>query len=290
MDLTKGEFRLLGYILRHTINFRNERVRMTDDEVLNGRKRANGQRIDAGCGLSTNTMKEARDGLVARGMIIVEDGYYSPNIDNENGQEVLSETDSQLSETDKTRYNIYRENNNREAEGCETLSSDGYSQDFLVFWDAFGKIGSKYQAQKSWKSAKKLANADFIVDAARRYHNDLKSKGKLEYSKHASTWLNNRCWADKLPTHSQPTKEAVKSNVASNKPVWMCVCDGAIAEAKKKGAREVVQLYFKEPLKWQAYAKNSQCTAGELYTKMCRDVQGDNKLPDFIEMIKNAQS
>ena len=284
VDLSKGEFRLLGYIIRHTIGFQNETVTLTDDEVLNGRKRKDGSRIDGGCGLATNTMKDARDALIARDMIIFEDGFYAPKI--ENRQNVLSETDNQVSEIDNARYNIYIDNNIRKD---ESVKSD-YDTDFEVFWDAFGKVGAKFQAQKSWRAAKKIAKVADLVEAAKSYRADLVKRNSTEYSKHASTWLNNRCWADKLPTHHATSKEAVKDNSVANKPIWMRVCDDALAMAKSAGVREVVQLYFKDVMRWGGYARSSGCTASELYMKMCREVQSKEILPDFLDMVNNGKN
>lgn len=283
VDLSKGEFRLLGYILRHTVAFSNETVKLTDDEVLNGRKRRDGSRIDSGCGLATNTMKDARDALIARDMIIFEDGFYAPKI--ENRQKVLSETDKPLSEIDNAGYNIYIDNNIRHD---ESVKSD-YDTDFEVFWEAFGKVGTKFQAQKSWRAAKKIAKAADLVEAAKAYRADLVRRNSTEYSKHASTWLNNRCWADRLPTHQTTSKEAVKDNPVANKPIWMRICDEALDMAKKAGAREVVQLYFKDVMRWGGYVRSSGCTAAELYIKMCREVQSTEPLPNFLDILNNCK-
>ena len=94
-DMTQGEFRLLGYIIRHTIGFRNETIRLTDDEIINGRKSKDGSgRIDKGCGLSLNSMKQARKRLLERDAIAVDGNKnYWANLDTRN-EKVLSTSDT----------------------------------------------------------------------------------------------------------------------------------------------------------------------------------------------------
>lgn len=77
IDLSLGEFRLLGYLLRHQLRCRNQRILVTQDELLNGRKMPDGSRMDCGCGITNPTrLIEARKRLEERGWLRVarEDG------------------------------------------------------------------------------------------------------------------------------------------------------------------------------------------------------------------------
>lgn len=72
LDFTLGEFRLLGYLLRHQRRAKNDRVLVTQDELLNGRKRQDGTRMDQGCGLSSaRHIIAARTKLEERGWLRV---------------------------------------------------------------------------------------------------------------------------------------------------------------------------------------------------------------------------
>lgn len=76
IHLTLGEFRLFGYIIRHTLVYGEDRVRLTDDELINGRKRADGTRKDRGCGIrGPNNLTEAKDRLQGKGWLIIEMEY-----------------------------------------------------------------------------------------------------------------------------------------------------------------------------------------------------------------------
>jgi DnaD/phage-associated family protein len=55
-----SELKVILYVLRHTWGFKDSQKRITIDEFVQGRKRKDGTRIDEGCGLSPNSV---RDGL-----------------------------------------------------------------------------------------------------------------------------------------------------------------------------------------------------------------------------------
>lgn len=107
LPLTLGEFRLLGYLLRHQIGFGTKPALITDDELLRGIKRADGTRRDTGCGLrGTNNLKEARRRLTERGWLDLREDlsdrarpkrFYRVKVQPAEG---VSETDSRVSETD----------------------------------------------------------------------------------------------------------------------------------------------------------------------------------------------
>lgn len=72
IDLSQNGFRLLGYLLRHLVCFGNEQLHLTDDDLLNGRRKAKGDRYDKGCGIkSVNGLKGARNELLELGWIEV---------------------------------------------------------------------------------------------------------------------------------------------------------------------------------------------------------------------------
>lgn len=110
--LTRSELMLLAYLLMQ-VRFGKEVPALTDDDLLNGVRRADGTREDNGCGIGGgNNFKKAREGLVARGWLEVKQinryvRTYKPILEVfatiRNGQSA-SETDSQgttrLSETD----------------------------------------------------------------------------------------------------------------------------------------------------------------------------------------------
>lgn len=68
-QLSGAEFKVLFYIVRHTFGFQDKSKRITLDEFINGRKRADGTRIDDGTGIARSTVIPALQALVAGGYI-----------------------------------------------------------------------------------------------------------------------------------------------------------------------------------------------------------------------------
>ena len=131
MDLSEGEFKLLGYIIRHTVGFRKSEVALNDEELLNGRKKKNGiDRYDRGCGISSpNTLKKAREKLIKLDFIERVGKNYIAKLDDEfynNRQNIISENDTmncqkltpRVSETDTSRY-IEGKDNYKDRENFE---------------------------------------------------------------------------------------------------------------------------------------------------------------------------
>jgi hypothetical protein len=78
-DLVAGftswaEHKVVEYILRHTWGYNEYGVSklITMDEFMHGRKRRDGSRMDAGCGMAENSIKKGIADAVAHGFLIVE--------------------------------------------------------------------------------------------------------------------------------------------------------------------------------------------------------------------------
>jgi hypothetical protein len=71
IELSVSEFRLLGYLIRRQIKFGQATVGMTKDEIMHGPEK-NGKRLDAGCGLSKNSLNTAIECLEKRGWIEIK--------------------------------------------------------------------------------------------------------------------------------------------------------------------------------------------------------------------------
>jgi hypothetical protein len=80
IDLTMSEFRLLGYLLRLAYRFgKSTHIRLSDDELMHGRKDPDGHRKDKGCGLKNRaSLRAARDALIAKGWIECEKNATDP--------------------------------------------------------------------------------------------------------------------------------------------------------------------------------------------------------------------
>lgn len=77
-DLTLGEFRLYGYLIRHQIRLGAPVIAITYDELVNGvwwpaSEQQERRRVDFGCGLVRNAIKKALELLEKRGWIEVND-------------------------------------------------------------------------------------------------------------------------------------------------------------------------------------------------------------------------
>jgi hypothetical protein len=78
-DLVAGftswaEHKVVEYILRHTWGYNEYGVSklITMDEFMHGRKRRDGSRMDAGCGMAENSIKKGIADAVSHGFLIVE--------------------------------------------------------------------------------------------------------------------------------------------------------------------------------------------------------------------------
>lgn len=69
-----AEHKVVEYILRHTWGYHEYDIckLITMDEFMHGRKRRDGSRLDAGCGMAENSIKKGIADAVAHGFLIVE--------------------------------------------------------------------------------------------------------------------------------------------------------------------------------------------------------------------------
>jgi hypothetical protein len=149
LDLTLGEFRLLGYLLMHQVRFGRSIVMLSDDELLSGRRDRGGERVDQGCGIrGRNNLRDGRRRLEARGWIrtsetrqgrmyeIVIEGSETDRVSNKSDHEgsetdhpkrtgAASESDRLASETDRPASETDQRNKEREKsrEKSESKSS-----------------------------------------------------------------------------------------------------------------------------------------------------------------------
>jgi len=68
-----SELKVILYILRHTWGFRDSDKKITIDEFSNGRKRADGSRMDGGCGIHPNSVRAGLDAAIEHGYILMEE-------------------------------------------------------------------------------------------------------------------------------------------------------------------------------------------------------------------------
>ena len=69
-----AEHKVVEYILRHTWGYHEYGITklITMDEFMHGRKRRDGSRLDAGCGMAENSIKKGIADAVAHGFLIVQ--------------------------------------------------------------------------------------------------------------------------------------------------------------------------------------------------------------------------
>ena len=71
---------------------------------------------------------------------------------------------------------------------------------FAEFWLAYPLKKSKGQAERAYRKAFSEADAATLLAGAKRYAAD--PSRKLEFTKHAATWLNGKCWLDETPAQT----------------------------------------------------------------------------------------
>lgn len=77
---------------------------------------------------------------------------------------------------------------------------DNVTEEFETFYSLYPRRVGKPRALIAYRQARKKVEAQVILAGLRRYAAWLGPKPDLTYVKHPSTWLNQECWADDLPT------------------------------------------------------------------------------------------
>lgn len=304
-DLSLGEFRLLGYIIRHTIGFRRDCEFLTDEELLNGRKIGNGKRVDKGCGIkSANTLKKARESLIARGMISVKSdeqgNMYSALVDPEdNGQNILSETDSntkignisyqkltpQLSMIDTPRYirGKTMKDNKIIGDVASLPADDSKTNGATLALEA--RLAKKLAAEKRKAMAimqsKFSAEFEAAYGAWPRKPNKLLSFARWE----AAVSLG----VDPIRLRDAATKYASENGkFAQNFLAWMdsrgwettnaapvvppAAKNGAVEQFLREASSDLYAQFHKKSWFYRTYARTSGCSADSLRQKIHGDM------------------
>ena len=112
--------------------------------------------------------------------------------------------DTQNSEREPAKKNQRKGNNNigLAADGVAGSFGSGQDQDaadatFEDFWKAYPRRVSKGAAEKAWGAALKKADAETIINGARRYAGATVAT-EPRYVKHPATWLNDKGWLDEI--------------------------------------------------------------------------------------------
>lgn len=142
--MTDRELRVVLYIARHTWGFNQgfgQAVKLTQDEIMNGRKRKDGSRMDKGTGLSRNTVKAA-----------IEDGIKNNHL--------LLETDDSDVARQKRRYSIVIESSEPDTpiDDNKPSSSDNFEnenhQNLTVLDKKSSKVDPRTDKEKNNKTKK----------------------------------------------------------------------------------------------------------------------------------------
>jgi hypothetical protein len=81
------------------------------------------------------------------------------------------------------------------AETPKRVKPENLTADFENWWLQYPRKVSKGAAAKAYARARKSATADELELGAMRYA-AVRSREDPTYTKHPSTWLNNKCWLD----------------------------------------------------------------------------------------------
>ena len=87
---------------------------------------------------------------------------------------------------------------------------------FDEFWVVYPRKVEKAEAKKVWAKLKLDTVADAVIAGAKRYAAEVSGKDQ-QYTKHATTWLNRRCWEDE----PEETKPGMTKTQYGYVPEWM---------------------------------------------------------------------
>jgi uncharacterized protein YdaU (DUF1376 family) len=88
---------------------------------------------------------------------------------------------------------------------------------FEEFWGAYPLKKSRGQAERAYQSARKATDAATLLAGAKRYAAD--PSRKPEFTKHAATWLNGKCWLDE-PARNQAGNGATAGSGGDDESQW----------------------------------------------------------------------
>jgi predicted Zn-ribbon and HTH transcriptional regulator len=86
-------------------------------------------------------------------------------------------------------------------------TSEEFSKDFGLFWDAYPKKKSPDEAWRTWSNDKIISplHHQLIIKRATEYAQYVKSEKKeMKYVKHPSTWLKSGDWRQEVETNTDP--------------------------------------------------------------------------------------
>lgn len=96
---------------------------------------------------------------------------------------------------------------------------------FDLFWESYPTKKGKGAARTAYEKAMKGNDKDELhkdimlaIEAQKRYRTEAKSTGEfIPQWKHPSTWLNQECWSDEIPSHAE---------LKNSQPPEICTKDG----------------------------------------------------------------
>lgn len=155
------------------------------------------------------------DAMVSVGWLVVHDDCIQvPRYQEHNGSTAKSRAVTQKrvkkhrsgnAGVTPERYQRREEKKREEKKETTPSISQGRVDRFDDFWSVFPRREARGQAERAWKAALKLVDAETIIDGARRYAASRAGQDP-QYTKMGATWLNGKCWDDQPPTE-QPWTE-----------------------------------------------------------------------------------
>ena len=100
------------------------------------------------------------------------------------------------------------EGKGKEGKGKDSCASSSLEREFAEWYDAYPRKRGKGQAVEAYRTARKKADAQTLLEAIRRQTPTLTARGP-EYVPYPATWLNGERWDDEPDTssnvHNLPT-------------------------------------------------------------------------------------
>lgn len=173
------------------------------------------------CGCTLSAFKKAVDCLVDDGKITLEDGgIWSPKCEphikkrhalrkkvSESAKKRWQKSEQNQAHDDAIASSMQCDRNaNQNQNQNKIKKSTSYSKkdadqdqdldgDFDLFWRAYPRRVAKGRAVTAWRLALRKAQADQIIEAARRYASANAGKD-IQYIAHPASWLNAERWLD----------------------------------------------------------------------------------------------
>jgi len=207
--LEKGELKVLLYIMRRTYGFQKTKDRISFSQLEKGIKDRNGDKLDNGTGLHSDTLSRSINTLEKKCLIIVNreknTNTYSLNLNYKSTPTIkVLLPQEQTTPTIGVKLLLPQDIQKKEKESIQNKDTA-----FASFWNSYPKKVNKKVCEGLWKSKKLNSKLEVILEFIQKAKKT--ERWELGYIKAPDVFLRNETWTDDLEAY-KPIKATLKKS------------------------------------------------------------------------------